>query len=126
MAGERSARQGKQAAQWLAQWLARCGATLRWSEDVLREEDRLRERADVLSDALAAHIGRLGDAAGSTQVRTALVRIRRDVFNLRLPGDPTAAATQSPLTGLAPGDVRPVTDHRGDRSSPEPTGTPIF
>ncbi|WP_241999495.1 lantibiotic dehydratase [Streptomyces klenkii] len=67
----------------------RCPATVRWAERVLREEERLRSRGTTLSDRLHP----LVKAAEGEHARRLLLRLRRDVFNGRLPGAPERALT---------------------------------
>lgn len=65
----------------------RCPETGRWAERVLREEARLRDRGAALSDRLHP----LVKAAGGERDRRALLRLRREVFNGRLPAGPEGA-----------------------------------
>ncbi|QLE70358.1 lantibiotic dehydratase [Streptomyces rectiverticillatus] len=79
----------------------RCPATVRWAERVLREEERLRSRGAALSDRLHP----LVKAAEDDGARRLLLRLRRDVFNGRLPGAPEQA-----LALLAAGDAGAAED----------------
>jgi hypothetical protein len=65
----------------------RCPQTARWADDVLAAEDELGRGRAPVGDALEAAIG----ASDDERVRRALIALRRDVFNLRLPRDPAAA-----------------------------------
>ncbi|GAA4897596.1 lantibiotic biosynthesis dehydratase-like protein [Stackebrandtia albiflava] len=58
--------------------------TVAWADAVLGLEDRLREYAVPLSDAIEPFVGGETDDAH----RRALINLRRDVFNLRTPRDP--------------------------------------
>src|SRR6266540_1382305 len=64
----------------------RSPAALAWAEDVLSEGTRLRAVAGDLADALYHAIGGLDEV----HTRQALIRLRREVFNNRLPADPDA------------------------------------
>ncbi|WP_036555904.1 lantibiotic dehydratase [Nocardioides insulae] len=60
----------------------RCPQTLAWAERVLAEEVRLRAAAAALAEALGELVVRLEEKSE----RARLLRLRRDVFNLRMPG----------------------------------------
>ncbi|WP_407077482.1 lantibiotic dehydratase [Streptomyces sp. SCSIO 30461] len=72
----------------------RCPDSRRWADDVLATGDRLGVAGAALGDLLHPLIGRCAEDAG----RRALLKLRRDVFNNRLPGD--AEAALSLVTGL--------------------------
>ncbi|WP_058043696.1 lantibiotic dehydratase [Streptomyces roseifaciens] len=88
----------------------RCPATVRWAERVLREEERLRSRGAALSDRLHP----LVKAAEDDGARRLLLRLRRDVFNGRLPGAPEQALAllAADDTGAAEDAGRWVRDRR--------------
>ncbi|MET4921992.1 lantibiotic dehydratase [Streptomyces sp. PSRA5] len=73
----------------------RCPASRRWAETVLAEEERLRAAGERVGDLLHDLVGRTGDGAdaepGEAADRRALLKLRREVFNNRLPGRPGAA-----------------------------------
>ncbi|MFF5089940.1 lantibiotic dehydratase [Streptomyces niveus] len=73
----------------------RCPASRRWAETVLAEEERLRAAGERVSDLLHDLVGRTGDGAdaapGEAEDRRALLKLRREVFNNRLPARPGAA-----------------------------------
>lgn len=70
-------------------------ATAEWARRVLAAEQRLRRAAEELSDDLAEAIARnLAD----DRLRQRLIRLRRDVYNLRLPRP--ADAQQWPVEAL--------------------------
>lgn len=64
----------------------RSADSVRWAEEVLDTEDRLRGLAARLSDGLAVVVG----AAGDEPARRRALRLRRAVFNNRVPQDPSA------------------------------------
>ncbi|MEU1820108.1 lantibiotic dehydratase [Streptomyces roseifaciens] len=88
----------------------RCPATVHWAERVLREEERLRSRGAALSDRLHP----LVKAAEDDGARRLLLRLRRDVFNGRLPGAPEQALAllAADGTGAAEDAARWVRDRR--------------
>ncbi|MFE7357413.1 lantibiotic dehydratase [Streptomyces sp. NPDC057543] len=67
----------------------RCAGTRHWADQVLAQEDRLTEGGAALSDLLHDLV-ESADAEGS-DARRALLGLRRQVFNNRLPADPEAA-----------------------------------
>ncbi|MFD4113623.1 lantibiotic dehydratase [Streptomyces niveus] len=73
----------------------RCPASRRWAETVLAEEERLRAAGERVGDLLHDLVGRTGDGAdaapGEAEDRRALLKLRREVFNNRLPARPGAA-----------------------------------
>ncbi|MFC8824758.1 lantibiotic dehydratase [Streptomyces sp. NPDC057137] len=87
----------------------RCPASRRWAETMLAEEERLRAAGERVGDLLHDLVGRTGDGAdaapGEAADRRALLKLRREVFNNRLPGQPGAAlalvAGRDPATGEA-------------------------
>ena len=80
----------------------RSADSVRWAEEVLDTEDRLRGLAARLSDGLAVVVG----AAGDEPARRRALRLRRTVFNNRVPQDPSAvlalAAEVGGETGVGP------------------------
>lgn len=62
-----------------------CDATAAWAARVLDLEDTLRRTGQELSDALAVVIGRCG---ADDPLRQRLIRLRRDVYNVRAPRPP--------------------------------------
>ncbi|GGK09844.1 hypothetical protein GCM10011583_47520 [Streptomyces camponoticapitis] len=73
----------------------RCPATRRWADTVLAEEERLRVAGERVGDLLHDLVGRTGDGAdsgpGEAADRRALLKLRREVFNNRLPQRPGEA-----------------------------------
>ncbi|MEY6569300.1 lantibiotic dehydratase, partial [Streptomyces sp. PGLac3x] len=73
----------------------------RWADDVLDAAARLTADGEALGDLLHPLIGGLEDEAE----RRALLKLRREVFNNRLPKDPEAAralvAARDPRTAEA-------------------------
>ncbi|MFI6785071.1 lantibiotic dehydratase [Micromonospora sp. NPDC050276] len=67
----------------------RCPDSRRWAEEVLHEEESLAETASHLSDLLHGMVNDNDDDL----VRRQLLRLRRQVFNNRLPQDADAAVT---------------------------------
>lgn len=66
----------------------RCAEGRRWADEVLDASDRSREAGERVGDLLHELVGGCEDAA----VRRRLLKLRREVFNNRLPNDPEAAA----------------------------------
>ncbi|MCX4524134.1 MULTISPECIES: lantibiotic dehydratase [unclassified Streptomyces] len=76
--------------------------TRRWAEDVLAAEAGLRAGAQRLSDVLHEAVGATDpapDGAGATQ-RRALLRLRRQIHNDRLPARPDAS-TETAMEAVA-------------------------
>ncbi|MFD3521483.1 lantibiotic dehydratase [Streptomyces sp. NPDC058653] len=73
----------------------RCPAGRRWADTVLAEEERLTAAGERVGDLLHDLVGRTGDGAdaapGEAADRRALLKLRREVFNNRLPGRPGEA-----------------------------------
>lgn len=69
--------------------------SVRWAEEVLDVEDRLRGLAARLSDGLAVVVG----AAEEEPARRRALRLRRAVFNNRVPQDPSAVAALASEVG---------------------------
>ncbi|WP_405621939.1 lantibiotic dehydratase family protein [Streptomyces sp. NBC_01511] len=73
----------------------RCPAGRRWADTVLAEEERLRVAGEGVGDLLHDLVGRTGDGADAgpdeAADRRALLKLRREVFNNRLPQRPGAA-----------------------------------
>ncbi|MEV0777707.1 lantibiotic dehydratase [Streptomyces sp. NPDC050428] len=73
----------------------RCPASRRWADTVLAEEERLRAAGERVGDLLHDLVGRTDEgpdaAPGEADVRRALLKLRREVFNNRLPARPGAA-----------------------------------
>lgn len=67
----------------------RCAGTRRWADQVLDGEERLTEGGAALSDLLHGLV-ESADATGG-DARRALLTLRRQVYNNRLPADPGAA-----------------------------------
>ncbi|WP_199814838.1 lantibiotic dehydratase, partial [Streptomyces sp. NRRL WC-3549] len=67
----------------------RCAGTREWADRILDQEERLTEGGAALSDLLHALVER-ADTAGA-DARRALLTLRRQVYNNRLPADPGAA-----------------------------------
>ncbi|MBO0912917.1 lantibiotic dehydratase [Streptomyces laculatispora] len=67
----------------------RCPGTRRWADAILAQENRLARDGAALSDLLHGLVP-AADAMGGT-ARRALLALRRQVFNNRLPADPSAA-----------------------------------
>ena len=78
--------------------LLRSEDSVRWAEEVLDIEDRLHGLAARLSDGLAVVVG----AAGDEPSRRRALRLRRTVFNNRVPQDPSAVLA---LSGEVGGDL---------------------
>ncbi|MBM0278110.1 hypothetical protein [Micromonospora tarensis] len=70
-----------------------------WARRVLDLEDRLRSTGRELADALQSAVARNLTDDG---LRQRLIRLRRDVFNLRAPRPPDPAAWPSRRWALAP------------------------
>ncbi|MFF4244799.1 lantibiotic dehydratase [Streptomyces sp. NPDC001822] len=83
----------------------RCPRTRRWADEILTREERLAREGAALSDLLHGLVP-AADAVGGT-ARRALLALRRQVYNNRLPADSTAAVRL--VTGLDPA--------AGDRAS---------
>ncbi|MFJ9030606.1 lantibiotic dehydratase [Streptomyces sp. NPDC102274] len=93
----------------------RCGDSRRWADDVLAAEDRLRARADGLSDLLHEVVSTTDvapDGAGAGQ-RRELLGLRRQIFNNRLPADPEAAVRL--VAGLDPRAAEATAEWLRDR-----------
>lgn len=73
----------------------RCPASRRWADTVLAEEERLRAAGERVGDLLHDLVGRTGDGADAgpdeAADRRALLKLRREVFNNRLPQRPGEA-----------------------------------
>lgn len=73
----------------------RCPASRRWADTVLAEEERLRAAGERVGDSLHDLVGRTGDGADAgpdeAADRRALLKLRREVFNNRLPKRPGEA-----------------------------------
>ncbi|MEV0615171.1 lantibiotic dehydratase [Nonomuraea sp. NPDC050404] len=65
-----------------------------WAEEVIERDRRLQLGKDALADALGLAVGYVADNA----VRRALLELRRDVFNLRLPRVGLAGTAASVLS----------------------------
>ncbi|MFD9613876.1 lantibiotic dehydratase [Streptomyces sp. NPDC059083] len=74
----------------------RCPRAHAWTEEVLAREERLAEGGAALSEELHALV-EAADAVGD-DARRALLSLRRQIFNGRLPADPAAAVRL--VTGL--------------------------
>lgn len=69
----------------------RCSGTRRWADEVLDRSERLRAAGETLGDRLHDLIGQHADTTDDT-ARRALLKLRRELFNNRLPRDPEGAA----------------------------------
>lgn len=67
----------------------RCRRTRRWADELLAEESRLARDGAALSDLLHGLVPAADSVSG--EARRALLALRRQVFNNRLPADPPAA-----------------------------------
>ncbi|MFI8420688.1 lantibiotic dehydratase [Streptomyces sp. NPDC085479] len=76
----------------------RCPRALAWADEVLAQERRLAGEGEALSEVLHGLV-EAADAAGD-RARRALLALRRQIFNNRLPADPDAA--ERLVTGLDP------------------------
>ncbi|MFC9588890.1 lantibiotic dehydratase [Streptomyces sp. NPDC056944] len=74
----------------------RCPRTRAWADEVLTREERLAAGGAALSEELHALV-EAADAVGD-DARRALLALRRQIFNNRLPADPAAAVRL--VTGL--------------------------
>ncbi|MFD8204814.1 lantibiotic dehydratase [Streptomyces sp. NPDC059695] len=74
----------------------RCPRTRAWADTVLAHEERLADGGGALSEELHALV-EAADAVGD-DARRALLSLRRQIFNNRLPADPAAAVRL--VTGL--------------------------
>ncbi|MDV5143417.1 lantibiotic dehydratase [Streptomyces sp. SBC-4] len=74
----------------------RCPRTRAWADEVLTREERLADGGGALSEELHALV-QAADAVGD-DARRALLALRRQIFNNRLPTDPAAAVRL--VTGL--------------------------
>ncbi|MFE5540879.1 lantibiotic dehydratase [Streptomyces sp. NPDC056519] len=86
----------------------RCPDTARWAAEVLSAEDSLRADAEQLSEALHKAVGATDPAPGGEGAarRRALLRLRRQIHNGRLPADPDAAVGElSDVDGIAAGHL---------------------
>lgn len=88
-------------------------STTRWADEVLDGEASLTHRAVGLSDRLHDHIRTY---AGSPH-RSALIGLRRHIFNNRLPRDPESVATM--LADCPPDLAGDVADWLSDRQAHE-------
>ncbi|WP_374223396.1 lantibiotic dehydratase [Streptomyces sp. F63] len=68
----------------------RCPGSRRWADAVLRETERLRAAGEAVGDRLHDLVGG-HPAAESDTVRRGLLKLRREVYNNRLPRDGDAA-----------------------------------
>lgn len=75
----------------------RSPAARQWADGIIDEEERLREIGATLSDPLAALVA----AEGDQHRRREVLRLRRAVFNNRLPHSASALAFTSGLDGPA-------------------------
>ncbi|MFE3582094.1 lantibiotic dehydratase [Streptomyces vinaceus] len=86
----------------------RCPDTSRWAAEVLSAEDSLRADAEQLSEVLHKAVGATDPAPGGEGAarRRALLRLRRQIHNGRLPADPDAAVREvSDVDGVAAGHL---------------------
>ncbi|MFD7610779.1 lantibiotic dehydratase [Streptomyces sp. NPDC059828] len=79
----------------------RCPDSRRWADDVLATGDRLGAAGAALGDLLHPLIGRSAEDAE----RRALLKLRRDVFNNRLPHDAEAALSLVTSLDVAVGEA---------------------
>ncbi|MFC8988751.1 lantibiotic dehydratase [Streptomyces sp. NPDC057115] len=95
----------------------RCPRTRRWAEVVLTEETRLTAAGAELSDLLHTLVKATtgpDEAPGDAAARRALINLRRQVFNNRLPADPAAAVRL--VTDRDPDTGRRTADWLRDRA----------
>ncbi|MBD9735822.1 lantibiotic dehydratase, partial [Streptomyces sp. H28] len=95
----------------------RCPRTRRWAEVVLAEETRLAAAGAELSDLLHTLVKATtgpDEAPGDAAARRALINLRRQVFNSRLPADPGAAVRL--VTDRDPDTGRRTADWLRDRA----------
>ncbi|WP_078843724.1 lantibiotic dehydratase [Streptomyces albus] len=92
----------------------RCPGSRRWADTVLRETERLRAAGEAVGDRLHDLVGGHPAAADDT-VRRGLLRLRREVYNNRLPRDGDAALALVRGVDEATGDAlaRWLRDRRG-------------
>ncbi|MFI5669336.1 lantibiotic dehydratase [Streptomyces sp. NPDC051704] len=86
----------------------RCPDTSRWAAEVLSAEESLRADAEQLSEALHKAVGATDPGPGGEGAarRRALLRLRRQIHNGRLPTDPDAAVREvSDVDGVAAGHL---------------------
>ncbi|WP_406186671.1 lantibiotic dehydratase [Streptomyces sp. NBC_01006] len=86
----------------------RCPDTSRWAAEVLSAEDSLRADAEQLSEALHKAVGATDPGPGGEGAarRRALLRLRRQIHNGKLPADPDAAVRElSDVDGVAAGHL---------------------
>ncbi|WP_030864041.1 lantibiotic dehydratase [Streptomyces sp. NRRL F-2747] len=86
----------------------RCPDTSRWAAEVLSAEESLRADAEQLSEALHKAVGATDPGPGGEGAarRRALLRLRRQIHNGRLPADPdTAVREVSDVDGVAAGHL---------------------
>ncbi|TWD17659.1 lantibiotic biosynthesis dehydratase-like protein [Streptomyces sp. T12] len=105
----------------------RCPDTAHWAEAVLSAERDLRDRGQNLSDLLHRLVPAAGRAGTAGECRRALLGLRRDIFNNRLPARPEYALDL--LVSLDPETAqhtRRWLDDRRDLSSLEEQGQALL
>ncbi|MYW29282.1 lantibiotic dehydratase, partial [Streptomyces sp. SID2119] len=84
----------------------RCPESRRWADEVLDDSARLRLLAEKAGDRLHDLIGGSDDEP----LRRALLKLRRDIFNGRLPAPDTADRALALVRGLDPAAASTLTD----------------
>lgn len=109
----------------------RCPASRRWADSVLAEDERLRAAGERVGDLLHDLVGRTGDGADAgpdeAADRRALLKLRREVFNNRLPQRPGEALALVAGRDAAAGEAlsRWLLDRR-DLAALRATGAELF
>ncbi|MFF2186427.1 lantibiotic dehydratase [Streptomyces sp. NPDC058155] len=109
----------------------RCPASRRWADAVLAEDERLRAAGERVGDLLHDLVGRTGDGADAgpdeAADRRALLKLRREVFNNRLPQRPGEALALVAGRDAATGEAlsRWLLDRR-DLAALRATGAELF
>ncbi|MFB7897804.1 lantibiotic dehydratase [Streptomyces xiamenensis] len=91
----------------------RAPASRAWADEVLERTERLAAEGERIGDLLHDLVARTGAEDGGA--RRALLRLRREVFNNRLPRDP--AADLALVGGLDPAAGRALESWLGDRAA---------
>lgn len=109
----------------------RCPASRRWADSVLAEDERLRAAGERVGDLLHDLVGRTDDGADAgpdeAADRRALLKLRREVFNNRLPQRPGEALALVAGRDAAAGEAlsRWLLDRR-DLAALRATGAELF
>ncbi|MFE0687552.1 lantibiotic dehydratase, partial [Streptomyces xiamenensis] len=91
----------------------RAPASRAWADEVLERTERLAAQGERIGDLLHGLVARTGAQDGGA--RRTLLRLRREVFNNRLPRDP--AADLALVGGLDPAAGRALESWLGDRAA---------